>query len=288
MQKFQARNIPDDLYERVADAAARNERSLEGELRHTLAAAYPPAGRETLSLRQQWQQDTARRLRQLTAQLLADDFWQFRGPGTVVQLARHVGESSPARILDWMDGLEPLSFDAAARIADFTGCSRDWLMEGRSDPFPAADIGHPADYEHFFCPEERGDWRFYLIRFADGQLFSIRHDRNTGRWGAGYMGGRFFLKDGMGSGGTGNLKRFLQFLKARHVHLKSDSFDRAENSNDIGLHHPCYYARNSTFAQTDWLPELLQGNLPDRWASDASELIYMLSEVRDAPDGTVS
>lgn len=280
MQKLQARNIPDDLYERVATAAAHNDRSLEGEVRHTLSMAYPAESSNVLSLRQQWQQDTALRLRQLVAQLQADDFWQFRGPGSPVQLARLVGEESPARFFDWMDGLAVLPYEAAERIAGFTGCSADWLIEGRTDPFPVADIGNPVDYEHFFCPEGRGDWRFYLIRFADGQLLCIRHDRSASTWSAGYMGGRFFLQNGMGSGGMGNLKRFLQFLKARSVHLKADSFDRAEESHDTGLHHPCYYARNSALAQTEWLTELLEGRLPERWASYASELLYMLDEVR--------
>lgn len=283
MQKLQARNVPDDLYERVATAAASSDRSLEGEVRHALALAYPVAGAEVMTLRQQWQQGTAQRLRQLVAQLQGDDFWQFRGPGTLVQLARHVGEDSPARFFDWMDGLAELSYEAADRIACFTGCSADWLLEGRTDPFLVADIGNPSDYEHFFCPEERGDWRFILIRFADGQLFCIRHDRSATTWSAGHMGGRFFLQDGMGSGGMENLKRFLQFLNGRRIHLKADSFDRAEGNRDTGLHHPCYYTRNSALAQTDWLPQLLQGSLPDRWVSDSSELRYILDEIRDAP-----
>lgn len=286
MQKLQARNIPDDLYERVATAAARNDRSLEGEVRHALAAAYPAAGKEVVSLRQQWQLDTARRLHQLVAQLQADDFWQPRGPGSMVQLARLTGEDSPARFLDWMDGLEPIPFEAAGRIADFTGCSRDWLMEGVTDPFPVTDIGSPAEYEHFFCPEGRGDWRFYLIRFADGQLLCIRHDRSAAAWAVGYMGGRFYLQDGMGSGGMGNLKRFLQFIKTRGIHLKADSCDRPENSDDTGLHHPCYFTRNSALTQTDWLEQLLKGDLPDRWATDAAELQHILNEIRDTPEGT--
>jgi len=288
MQKLQARNIPDDLYERVAAEAARNDRSLEGEVRHTLTIAYPAERSGELSLRQQWQRETARRLHQLTAQLQADDFWQFRGPGTVVQLARSTGESSPARFFDWMDGHEPLPYEAARRIADFTGCGHDWLLEGRTDPFPAADIGNPADYEHFFCPEIRGDWRFHLIRFGDGQLFCVRNDRSTSTWAAGYMGGRFYLQDGMGSGGMGNLKRFLQFIKAHGIHLKADSYDRTEKSDHTGLHHPCYFTRNSSRTLTDWLPQILKGDLPDRWATDAAELRYMLEEIRNEQEGRTS
>ncbi|WP_205954661.1 FitA-like ribbon-helix-helix domain-containing protein [Pantoea stewartii] len=286
MQKLQARNISDDLYGRVAAAAARNDRSLEGEVRQALAAAYPATGTQTLTLRQQWQQETARRLRQLVAQLHADDFWQFRGPGTTVQLARHLGEDSPARVFDWMDGLEPLPFEAAERIAAFTGCSRDWLMEGRTDPFSVTDIGNPADYEQFFCPEGPGDYRFYLIRFGDGNLLCIRHDRSAARWSAGHMGGRFCVQDGMGGGGMGNLKRFLKFLKACRIQLKTDSCERKESSENTGLHHPVYFTRNSALTLTDWLQQLLQGNLPESWTADASELRYILEEVRDAPDGS--
>ena len=141
-------------------------------------------------------------------------------------MARHVGEDSPARFFDWMDGLGPMPFEAACRIEQFIDFSRDRLLEGFSDPFPLADIRNTADYEQFFCPEGRGDWRFYLISFNDGNLMCLRHDRSTSTWLAGHMGGRFYLQDGMGSGGMGNLKRFLQFLKAHRIQLKAHSCER--------------------------------------------------------------
>lgn len=82
-------------------------------------------------------------------------------------MARSTIESSSAHFFDWMDGLEPLPYEAARRIADFSGCGLDWLLEGRGDPFPVADTGNPADYESHFYLEGRGDWRFHLIRFGD-------------------------------------------------------------------------------------------------------------------------
>lgn len=281
MNKLQSRNIPEDLYARVVTAAELNNRSLEGEVRQALMQQYPAPGSETLTLRQQWQNSTAERLRGLVAQLKADGFWQFRGPGTLVQLARHVGESSPAQFLDWLDGSEPLPFEAAGRISTFTGCSTDWLIDGQLDPFTVADIGRPDEYEAFFSTGLQGDSRYHLIRFADGTLYFIRHDRQDNAWNAGYTGGRFYLANGMGGGGTGNLKRFLMYLKTQGQRLRIDSHDSREDRDSLGQHHPCFFLKDAVNTMTDWLPQLLRGELPDRWAADAGELRYILNEFRD-------
>ena len=42
MAKIQARNVDDALFERIEQSAMKNERSMEGEIRLALAAAYPP------------------------------------------------------------------------------------------------------------------------------------------------------------------------------------------------------------------------------------------------------
>ncbi|MEJ5075776.1 hypothetical protein [Erwinia sp. MYb535] len=281
MHKIQARNIAQDLYARVSAAAESNNRSMEGEVRQMLIEQYPEPGSEKRTLRQQWQYDTAGRLRGLVTQLKADGFWQFRGPGTLVQLARHVGETSPARFLDWLDGSDALSFEAAERISAFTGCSTDWLMDGQLDPFPVADIGSPDDYKAFFSAGGQGDSRYHLIRFSDGTLYFIRHDRQANTWNTGYTGGRFYLANGMGGGGTGNLKSFLQYLKTQGQRLRIDSHDSRESSDGLGQHHPCWFVKDAANTMTDWLPQLLKGDLPVRWTDDAGELRYILSAFRD-------
>lgn len=281
MKKLQSRNIPDDLYDRVVASAESNSRSLEGEVRQALIQQYPAPGSEKLTLRQEWQQATAARLRGLVAQLKSDGFWQFRGPGSLVQLSQSVGESSPARFLDWLDGTEPMPFEAAERIARFTDSCTDWLMDGFQDPFYVADIGSPADYETFFSPDDDGDYRYHLIRFAGGRLFFIRHDRQSNSWTTGHTGGRFYLANGMGGGGTGNLKRFLQYLKTQGRRLKIDSHESPENDESTGQHHPCWFVKNGVNTVTDWLPQLLNGELPGRWAADAGDLHHLLDEFRD-------
>ncbi|WP_455813099.1 hypothetical protein [Pseudomonas graminis] len=249
-------------------------------MRQALMLQYPAPGTETLTLRQQWQNGTAVRLRGLVTQLKADGFWQFRGPGTLVQLARHVGETSPARFLDWLDGSDALPFEAAERISAFTGCSTDWLIDGQLDPFPVADIGSPDDYKAFFSAGRHGDSRYHLIRFSDGTLYFIHHDRQANTWNTGYTGGRFYLANGMGGGGTGNLKNFLQYLKTQGQRLRIDSHDSRESSDGLGQHHPCWFVKDAANTMTDWLPQLLKGDLPVRWTDDAGDLRYILNGVR--------
>ena len=276
MHKLQARNIPSDLYDRVQAAAEINNRSLEGEVRHAIASQYPATGTEKLPQRVQWQQETADRLRRLVTQLRMDNFWRFRGPGSVVQFARKVGEASPAAFLDWLDGSAPLPFEAAERIADFTSCSADWLMDGWGSPFPVEDIGSPGDYEAFFSAASPGDYRYHLIRFPDESLYFVRHDRQADTWVSGYTGGRFYLGNGMGSGGQGNLKSFLRFLKQHCSSLRIDSHDSREDSAYIEDHHPCWLLKDATHTMTDWLPALLKGEVPAHW-QNTDDLNYVVA-----------
>lgn len=81
MAKIQARNVDDALYQRIEQSAMKNERSLEGEIRMALAAAYPPPGQNgpVLSERARWQQETGRRLRWLFDRLIADNYYRTSG-----------------------------------------------------------------------------------------------------------------------------------------------------------------------------------------------------------------
>lgn len=279
MPSINVRNLPDELHERIARAAVRSERSLEAEVRHTLAAAYPT--RSGLSLRQEWMQATAERLRHLHLQLKADDFWRLRGPATLTQLARQLGEETPARLLSWMEGSEPLTFEAARRIEALTGCSAEWLIDGAGDMFPVRDI---SEYRDFFLPATPGDYEFHLIRvgLSDGMapLHVIRHDSSTGSMASGQMMGRFYLDTGMGSSGMGNLKRFLQFLKQHSLKLRLHSYEYAAATDDTGAHHPAYYLNSNRLTKNAWLERLLNGEARDGWAE---EFKWLLDEVKNTP-----
>lgn len=60
MAKIQARNVDDALFARIEQSAMKNERSLEGEIRLALAAAYPPPEQiaRQLTLRESWLKET--------------------------------------------------------------------------------------------------------------------------------------------------------------------------------------------------------------------------------------
>ncbi|MFG6078832.1 hypothetical protein [Erwinia sp. OPT-41] len=98
-----------------ADYRDTYKRSLEAEVRFTLAAAYSNGIGQLL--KQEWMRATAERLRLLTDRLQSDGFWRHRGSGTLAQLAgqikedpRHgcwAGRTEPSRL--------PLKVSSASR-----------------------------------------------------------------------------------------------------------------------------------------------------------------------------
>lgn len=285
MAKIQVRNFPDDVYARITQAAAENERSIEGEVRHALMRAYPDRQPAPPSQREVWQRETAGRLQQLIAQLDADGFWPHRSRGGVVALAGMIGEATPAYLMDCLDGTAALSYDVAMRLADATACGARWLLEQHGDLFPVEDIG--SRYHDFFRPDAPGDYHFHLFRLGTQpgmkSLFCIRHNRTDNTYAMGQVMGQFYLGDGMGATGMGNLKRFLQYLKKHGQQLRWTAylFDAGDAGARTGSHHPCYYLNGTLHTESSWLETMLGGGTPD-WIS---EFAFYADEVRQTPCG---
>lgn len=284
MPSINARNLSDELHERIARSAARSERSLEAEVRYALGVAYPD---ETgLSLHDKWLKGTAERLRHLHQQLRDDGFWRDRGPGTLTHLARMLGENTPARLLEWMDGTAALTFEAVTRIAAFTGCSPDWLIDDSGEMFPVQDI---SEYENFFLPEAPGDYVYHLIRYGRGDglvpLHVIRHDRSTGTMVSGQMMGHFYLGTGMGYRGRRKLKEFVQFLKQNHWRLKLHCYNFDASDDESGSHHSAYFLHSKNLQAAYWLDNMFHGSTPPVWGS---ELRAEVVEIGQTPFGEPS
>lgn len=284
MPNIQVRKFPDDVYARIAQAAAREERSIEGEVRLTLFKAYPDAAAPPLSRRERWQRDTATRLIQLQARLCEDEFCPRERETSAIVLAKLMGEHTPAYLLDCLDGEAPLSFDAAERLATVTDSSAEWLLEGTGPMFPVARIGN--HYHTFFTPDAPGDYRFHLIREGKGagrrSLLCIRHNRTDNRYAIGAVHGQFYLGDGMGSGGMGNLMRFLQYLKKYHSRLQLSSHILDAEDAELGEHHPYRYLNSPQLETSGWLASMLEGNAPGSWLTEFS---WHLNELKGTPYG---
>lgn len=283
MPSINVRNLPDELHDRISRSAVRSERSLEAEVRYTLAAAYPNSS--GLSLKQEWMQATAERLHALVEQLKADGFWRNLGKGTPVQLAAVIGEETPARMLGWMDGTEPLSYEGASRISAFTGCSQEWLISGDDSMFAYTLMDN--DYKDFFLPDSSETFRFHLIRpdtstgFGQVPLLVIREAFSYGKQRAelAYFGNHFHLSDGMGGGGNFKLKRFLQFLKRHSSVLKLSAYILDIDYHEPGSHHPRYYLNKIREHESSWLDRMLKGEAPP-WLTEFSA---HLDEVKNTP-----
>ncbi|MGE1564275.1 FitA-like ribbon-helix-helix domain-containing protein [Pantoea septica] len=298
MAKIQARNVDDALYQRIEQSAMKNERSLEGEIRMALAAAYPPPGQNgpVLSERACWQQETGRRLRWLFDRLIADNCYRASGRADkagipeLVKLARQL-DTSPGLLMDIMEGNKELPFHLADAIAENFDASAGWLLDGRETPFPVADLG--MDYHGFFLPAgDNARYAFEFIRISrgrhEGTLICLRIHPQTGRMALGTVTAEFNLcKDGSGGTGHGKLLAFMLFLKESCAHCSMNAFDwEVDDSFDfwsvVGQHHPVYFQDFRRRATSGWLQQVFTGQDPDGWFSGCES---DLEEIRDMPFG---
>ncbi|ECW3987879.1 hypothetical protein G3G77_004901 [Salmonella enterica] len=298
MAKIQARNIDDALFARIEQAAMRNERSLEGEVRFALAAYYVPQVDHgpVLSKREHWQIETGERLRWLFERLLSDgyfDTWnKKRSVDTAdwVKIARQL-EVSPGLLMDIIEGRQEITFSLADAIAKHFNSSCEWLLSGEGMPFPVLNIGH--SYHKFLLPDtDDGQNVFEFIRVEgglhNGTLLILRKNIKTSALSMGVVTSGFLLAEGMGSGGHGYLKSFLLFLKTKCHQLPINTYDFAPVDADfdfwsvIGQHHPVWFQDANRRSAASWLQQMFIGDDPADWFEGWSQ---DLKEIADTPFG---
>lgn len=300
MAKIQARNVDDALFARIEQSAMKNERSLEGEIRLALARQYPAATTpvETLTSRQRWQKECGGRLRVLFDRLSADGFFPgtgHSGPTCIADLVRiaHRLHVSPGLLLDCTDGAGELTRDLAERIESRFGTSADWLTTGDGMMFPLVTLGtyFGVSWQDFFFPDEDERYVFEFIRINggrhDGTLMILRQHEQNGGITAGLITEAFSLCAGMGSGGYGNLKEFLLFLKQHGGRLVMNAylFTPPEPDFDfwsvMGQHHPVWFRDARRRSPSRWLQQLLSGEDPGEWFQGGwSQVLKDVAEAR--------
>lgn len=285
MAKLQVRNFPDDIFSYIEQAAAAGERSIEGELRHMLRRVYTPQPEEApqRGLLAQWQHDAGARLSHFISRLKQDGYFKRGEPGDAMHVARLAGEQSPACLLSCMDGDEALSFDLADRLARRFDGNAHWLLSGSGYPFRAEPLSS-SNWKGFFDAATDKDL-FHLIRVSEaknaGRLLCIRHNTAENSYRSGFVTELFLLHNGMGSGGSGNLFRFLEYLKknGRTIRTVGHSLELPEGEKvDNGHHHPLFYLRHQHTSASEWLYKVMAGECPGSWLSDFDYYLKKLAE----------
>lgn len=285
MARINIRELPDHIHQAISESAIKNNRSTEGEVRSILQSYVSsleakPAMAETY--RQSWQKGFGDRLDQLLGCVRRDQVFPITEPQSVADIARAIGEESPANFLDCLDGLSSPTFDMLDRIVAWSGGSHSWLLSGMGTVFPVENIGNK--YQDFFLYDRHSKAViFYLLRIcggrSDGMLLCIRHDRARQTYSSGYISEHFMLKEGMGSGGSGNLNSFIRFLKTNCGNrvLRAYNYEETEMNTQQGAHHPLYYLRLAS--QADWLRKLFSGEDPANWLDGYSPLWRDMNEL---------
>lgn len=276
MARLSVRDFPDELHQQLLQAAARHERSLEGETRFGLARyleSLKSPKPYAASLCESWQRAAGERLQQLFARLREDNVFAWSERNDLPHLALALGEPSPATLMNCIDGREALPFDLARRIADRYGCSMAWLINGSGSMFPYPEIG--ADYRDFFAPAIRGSGiSIKLVRLCtaendqgsrdahDGTLLMFRCKGDTHNIAAGYSG-RFYLNGAMGAGGHGCLNGFVDFLNESHdLQFSEYNCTAPIDGSSMWDHHPSYYLNLIHCEKASWLYPLRAGRSP--------------------------
>lgn len=201
-------------------------------------------------------------------------------------------------LMDVAEGLQEMSPGLARKLADFCSASALWLLTGSGRPFPMLTLGTYSgiSWEDFFdtdCGGSHG-YLFELTRIDggrhDGTLIIHRLHERLQTITTGVVTEAFYLRAGMGSGGYGNLKTFLQFLK-RHEHqlaLSSWQFTPPEPDFDfwsvMGQHHPAWFRDQSRRAPSRWLQQVLNGEDPGEWfAGGWTSLLYEVKATSTEP-----
>jgi len=273
--RISIRDLSDDLHARLVQLAAENHRSLEGEIRYGLtqyAQSITQSQVAPLYQRELWQREVGLRLNRLFERLREDDVFTWQSPGDLPSVAMALGEESPANLMDYVDGRATLPFEIAGRISDQFSCSLQWLMSGRGSIFTYSEIGN--SYVDFFAPLLNDKKKVIkLVRICskrtedgsrgrhDGTLLMFLIEEGNPKICSGYCG-RFYLGEGMGAGGHGYYKNFVEFLNENGSLCFSDyNFTGAIDDRGLWDHHPNYYLRNSSRAQ--WLMPMLEGKSPE-------------------------
>ncbi|EOZ6414802.1 hypothetical protein ACQUXI_003945 [Cronobacter turicensis] len=283
MGKLQVRNIPDEIYASIEKAAAAAERSIEGEVRLTLREVYSRQQSQVAqSLLVQWQKETGARLSRFITQLKQDGYFQRDEPGDVMHVARMAGEPSPAYLLRCLEGNEALSFDLADRLASRFDGNAHWFMSGSGLPFKT-DYLTSSTWKSFFARATADDV-FHLIRLSTprrtGMLLCIRHNTAEGSYRAGFITEQFFLNNGMGSGGSGNLFRFIEYLKKNGRSIRTVGYElKLPEDEQYSNHHPLFYLRHTQISDSMWLYKMMTGERPGSWLSDFDYYLKKLAEV---------
>jgi plasmid stability protein len=285
MARINIRELPDHIHQAISESAIKNNRSTEGEVRsilqsYVLSLEAKPAVAETY--RQSWQKGFGYRLDQLFACVRRDQVFPITEPQSIADIARAIGEESPANLLDCLDGLSSPTFDMLDRIVVWSGGSHRWLLSGMDTVFPVENIGNK--YQDFFLYDRHSkNVTFHLLRIcggrSDGMILCVRHDIAKKIYASGYIYEHFMLKEGMGSGGSGNLNRFIRFLKTNCGNrvLKAYNYEETEMNTQQGAHHPLHYLRLAS--QADWLRKLFSGEDPANWLAGYSPLWTDMDEL---------
>lgn len=268
MARITIRDLNDDIHEALTTSAVLNHRSTEAEIRYALQTYINSLSQpQTATYRQAWQLGTGQRIDQLIQRLRNDSKFIDTSDYHIIQVARTIGEDSPAYFLDCLQGLACPSFGMLERLIRWSQCSPDWLLTGMGSMFHVSRIG-TSDKNFFLQDYDNKNVSFHFIRVTgsryDGDLLCIRHNTETEEYAIGTTGESFRLKNNMGSGGHGNLLRFIKFLKSYYHGRSPKSYDYINSDNsELGFHQPSYYLRNSE--SSNWLPSLFEGRDPSDW-----------------------
>jgi antitoxin FitA len=220
--KMTIRNVPDDVLTSLGQLATQNDRSVEAEARFALRSHVQPLMQGEIRSTRLTQVGT--RLTDALDHVNRVRAARSKRPSHVAQA---IGEARAFDVEEWFIGRAEPTFAQLEKVANYLGCSREWLQHGDGRMFEVAGPSLPDN------PGQAVRWLLDLDQ-ADARQMSflhlIREDSESGSlvivkqyedWHCRTSRTSIHVSEAIGAGGEGALARLSVTLQLLYGYYTS-------------------------------------------------------------------
>jgi hypothetical protein len=265
MKKIQVRNIPDDVYFALEQAANNSERSIEGEVRYALRNWVTPP-KLSLTGDESYRQAVSDRLNVVLKK--TNQYQQSYDALLPSHIAAELGMEDLGVVANWFSGHELPSLSDLKRLSKLFGCCADWLIHGEGNVYGWGTgyrlngAGRSA-VKSLLEPDSEGNKvsDIFLLREDDsaGAILIIRQFVQTRKVDVFWT--NLHLSEVIGTGGESDLADFFVTLRALYqsyvklnLNVKSYMFSTAvyKKIREEEQAHPLMLIKDYRVNESPW------------------------------------
>ena len=226
--------IPTELKERIAEASKASGRSINAEAQYRLEGSFDSQNgsyNETIlelreffdaHLRKSRLEDISNKLKFLLEE--ARSVTGTKAPN-ISRVAEALGSKTVSLAEDWFEGRVEPDFDTLDKLAEYFGCSKDWLIHDEGKPFEKIDFEFSRDIERNAeqllsgCTDGSEVQAIWFVRnqSKNGELIIVKHFNS---WHGQVLDTRVHVSNTVGFGGAEDralMSLTLKYLCRKHL-----------------------------------------------------------------------